>query len=104
MDGHQVTLATVTVESQTTSHNTKNNNIIIKKDPRFYFPISLWEHLQSNLEGGGKKNVLTVFFPHFFTSLAIYFTVIAIKAKKRKGCFYICAPYWHNKCCWPDMV
>jgi hypothetical protein len=50
---------------------------------------------------------LAVFFSlHFsFTSLAIYFSVIAVyrgrhveSKEKRKGCFYICAPYWHNKC------
>lgn len=92
MDGHQVTLATVTVESQTTSHNTKNNNIIIKKDPRFYFPISLWEHLQSNLGGGGKKKRFDCFFSSLFYITCDLFHCNCHKGEKKERLFlHLCA-------------
>ena len=86
-------------KSQHTPPQKKNNNK--KRDPRYFSLYIHWEHLQSNLEGGGKKKRFGCFFPlHFsFTSLAIYFSVIAVhrgrhvesKKKKERLFLYLCA-------------
>jgi hypothetical protein len=89
MDGHQVTLATVTVESQTTSHNTKNNK---KKRSAFLLSYFTMGTSAKQFRRRRKKKRFDCFFPHFFTSLAIYFSVIAIKAKKKERLFlHFCA-------------
>ncbi|KZS03890.1 Uncharacterized protein APZ42_033237 [Daphnia magna] len=70
MDGHQVTL--VMVESQT-SHNTS-----VKKKIRIFFLVWSGNHLQSNFGRRRNRFFQTVFFFFSFTSLAIYFSVIAV--------------------------